>query len=1407
MISLYLIVLDPCDTATCFPNAQCFVQDAVPMCRCLPGFQLLPVRRACIDIDECKALPCGEGAICENSVGTFKCKCPSGTSGDPAIKCTGTTIKQCSSDANCRTGETCITGKCVCRRGFDLNPSTGKCEDINECLTTARPVCGVDAVCKNLPGSYECECPDGFSGNPFSRCDKCSENGVCSCQPPYKLIGDECRLAGCSSDSDCSSKAQCVKIAGGVSYCACPQGYRNRLADGSCEDIDECLDGLTSPCGREAICKNKLGSFTCTCPSGTSGDAYAGACLPVKLQCTSDGQCRENEKCSGGECVCLPPFFIDNRDGNRCRSPCDQFRCGLNAECTPTNPPQCLCKAGFTGNPLTGCGDVDECRDNPCGPNARCLNEEGSHKCQCPGGTKGEPYTLGCTQSGSKSECRSDSECPGQLSCQNGQCNNPCAALPCGEHATCIPENHAAWCRCNSGYKENSEGKCTSQCLGVRCGQNAQCIVSNQGPVCVCLEGMMGNPFPGGVCSPVVCSLRNPCAQRGQICDSGRCLDACQGKTCGLNARCDSETGQCICGQGFIGDPNLFCMPPVGPPVCSPGCGPNSHCEYGTPNKCVCDPGYSGNPYTGCQNTQYETCADLKCGSHATCSMATGVPQCICQKGYTGNAYDKCLDIDECAASICSDNAICINTPGSYDCRCRSGYIGNPFTQCTKEDDGRIDDLCISQKCGPNAVCNLGQCLCAPGFEGDDPYNVAVGCSAVSKCTYNTDCGYNEICTKVQNSNSRQCVDACSRASCGPNAFCVTDNHHRTCICNEGYSGDPNDVQVGCTKEVTCQSTTDCPSGQVCQISISGDRSCLNPCQIMSCPDGEQCKVLNERPVCECAPGHSKNKFTGVCEFVSIGLCSSDSECRLTESCQEGTFGTKQCTDVCSLVTCPKNAVCVADNHRGYCKCREGYAGNPDSRQGCSPVSSTACSNDAECNEDEVCRVMYAGLKACTPACKALKCGPGAICEARNHIGKCTCPPGLFRGDPYNGGCEPADCIENDDCPENKYCDRLSYKCLDVCRVGICGNGAVCTADDRLPKCICPPGYGPDPTPEIRCSLMKDNDVCLVKGQCQTACVSKKQCQSGETCKGGVCVAGCTGNEDCPGQDVCHRGNCRDPCSVGKACGPNSLCVAENKREVCNCPDGFAGVPTATQGCVRIPDRCSANQPCPPGHKCLKGSCMKGCSMRSDCARGEHCLDNGMCMKVCRSHKNCLQGEICVDKYCRPGCNTDNDCKPTESCGADGTCTCAKGYIKTPSGCQDIDECKGTNVCPATMRCENKPGSHTCKCPSGTVGDAIRGCAPPDECRNDLQCADHLACSTDPLTGRKKCQDPCDVAFCTNKATCKTIGHKPFCSCPPQHRGDPTDPNIGCYKVECESDQQCAGVQACDLRSYQCIGK
>ena len=57
----------------------------------------------------------------------------------------------------------------------------------------------------------------------------------CQCRPPYQIVNGECTLAGCNKEK-CPAGAECVSIAGGVSYCACPKGYRPR-EDGSCYGI------------------------------------------------------------------------------------------------------------------------------------------------------------------------------------------------------------------------------------------------------------------------------------------------------------------------------------------------------------------------------------------------------------------------------------------------------------------------------------------------------------------------------------------------------------------------------------------------------------------------------------------------------------------------------------------------------------------------------------------------------------------------------------------------------------------------------------------------------------------------------------------------------------------------------------------------------------------------------------------------------------------------------------------------------------------------------------------------------------------------------------------------------------------------------------------------------------------
>src|SRR5690348_4570853 len=128
----------------------------------------------------------------------------------------------------------------------------------------------------------------------------------------------------------------------------CPAGTTLN-SQGQCIDINECATN-NGGCSTNATCTNVVGSYTCSCRAGFTGNG---------LTCVDINECATNN----GGCSSSPFVTCTNTLGSR--------TCGS-------------CPAGFTGNGIT-CQDINECATNNGGcstnPMVQCTNTQGSNSC------------------------------------------------------------------------------------------------------------------------------------------------------------------------------------------------------------------------------------------------------------------------------------------------------------------------------------------------------------------------------------------------------------------------------------------------------------------------------------------------------------------------------------------------------------------------------------------------------------------------------------------------------------------------------------------------------------------------------------------------------------------------------------------------------------------------------------------------------------------------------------------------------------------------------------------------------------------------------------------------------------------------------------------------------------------
>jgi len=193
----------------------------------------------------------------------------------------------------------CLTSPCVYGMCTYISPLSSRCDcspgfqgvdcsiDIDECTFGIAGCAPDNSICTNTFGSYSCSCKLGFTGN-----------------------GKTC--------------------GGRVSHLSSLHGMLTRWST----DIDECATGQNNCAPNTAICTNTVGSYSCVCKPGYSGDGVA---------------------CTGSEILHF-----------KASTPIP-FSVSLNACCSFPSP------------------DIDECvldLDN-CAENATCANTPGSFSCGC----------------------------------------------------------------------------------------------------------------------------------------------------------------------------------------------------------------------------------------------------------------------------------------------------------------------------------------------------------------------------------------------------------------------------------------------------------------------------------------------------------------------------------------------------------------------------------------------------------------------------------------------------------------------------------------------------------------------------------------------------------------------------------------------------------------------------------------------------------------------------------------------------------------------------------------------------------------------------------------------------------------------------------------------------------------
>uniref|UniRef100_A0A8C2X9P8 Signal peptide, CUB domain, EGF-like 2 n=1 Tax=Cyclopterus lumpus TaxID=8103 RepID=A0A8C2X9P8_CYCLU len=361
------------------------------------------------------------------------------------------------------------------------------------------------------------------------------------------------------------------------------------------------------------------------------------------------------------------------------RDPCAEGSdgCHIDAICQTTQGSyKCTCKAGFKGDGKH-CGDIDECDlEYNGGCVHECNNIPGNYRCTCYDGFNLAHDGHNCLD---VDECKFN----------NGGCQH-----------TCVNTMGSYECRCKEGFfLSDNQHTCIHRSV-----EGLNCMNKEHGCAHICKETPKG-----GVaceCRPGFELARN---QRG-------CILTCNHGNGGCQHTCeDAESGPiCRCHVRKVLHIHPHCV------VISETCALNNggcDCtckDTSTGVRCSCPVGFTLQP-------DGKTCKDIdECelhngGCEHFCRNTIGSFECNCRKGFKLLTDERsCQDIDECFFERTCDHT-CVNSPGGFQCLCHKGYTMYGLAHCGDINECSVNNGGCEQGC-ENTMGGF-ECFCHPCYK------------------------------------------------------------------------------------------------------------------------------------------------------------------------------------------------------------------------------------------------------------------------------------------------------------------------------------------------------------------------------------------------------------------------------------------------------------------------------------------------------------------------------------------------------------------------------------------------------------------------------------------------------------------------------------------------------------------